>query len=330
MKQENDGTEKVATALPPDAGTTRSLFTIGVSDKHGREIEPNDQGFSDPNAREARGLVFDLHIYQDKKGPQATAADMALYRDLARVEHALQELYPPADASSESRFRPYFVRLFCLAQLVLEGDVSQESKRKIVGGRLSTEVAKLEVAAIANDLIDDEASRVKNGHLRDLWRWAWRLALPFLAAYVVLMLAQTAPSESNGFAQWLGRLSIKPVVAANFMLLWVGTFVGVCLSYAIRTHAFSLGDLTRTDSDYLAPEVRLVLAGSFAMVLTLLAITGLGDLELGKVKFSDLGVQSMPTLAFVVGAVLGISEQKLSGTVEKRVGDLFGRVSPAK
>ena len=193
--------------------------------------------------------------------------------------------------------------------------------KKEIGNRLSDDAAKAEVAAIANDLIDDEAPRIKNGHLRELARCAVKLTIPFLASYVVLTLF------AKELTDLLLKLNIVPVVAANFMLLWVGTFVGVCLSYAIRTHVFSLADLTRTDKDYLAPQIRLILAGGFAMVIALLCIVGLGDIEFGTVKLSNLGMKPVPMLAFVLGAVLGISEQKLSGTIEKRVGDLFGGVT---
>jgi hypothetical protein len=119
----------------------------------------------------------------------------------------------------------------------------------------------------------------------------------------------------------LGQLGIEASTAANFMLLWVGTFVGVCLSYAIRTHVFTLSDLTRANSDYLAPEIRLLLTGSFATLLALAAFAGFADLTIGSVHAKDIA--SKPMLAFVVGAIIGISEQKLSGTVEAKLGSLF-------
>ncbi len=295
-------------------------FTIGVADRDGRQLGPDARGFSDPTAREARALVFDVHIGADS-GP--TVDELERYRELSRLEHALQELYPEGMPAAESRFRPYYVRLFHIAQLILEGDVSEgPDGRKQVGQPLSAEAAKAEIAAMTNDLIDDEAPRVKNGHLRDLAQWAGRLALPFLGAYGVFMLMQPGAGEKpNALVNLMLQLQVQPAAAANFMLLWVGTFAGVCLSYAIRTHRFSLTDLTRSDDDYLAPQIRLLLAGAIATLLALFCIVGLGDVELGTIRLSAIADQ--PMLAFVIGAVMGIGEKKLTGTIEKRSGAVF-------
>jgi len=311
---------------------TPTPFTIGVTDKEGNKIKPVG-GFSDPGAHEAFGIVFDVNLRGDS---EPTAALMERYRELAKLEHAIRELYletkpsneakvtKRAKVNNETKFRQYFVRLFYLAQLILEGDVYKENDDKKVGNRLSDDAAKAEVAAIANDLIDDEAPGIKNGHLRALAGLAGRLSLLFLAAYVVLMRFNYNAPNSNLLMEVLRDLKIDQLAAANFMLLWVGTFLGVCLSYAIRTHTFSLSDLTRTDSDYLTPEIRLVLAGAFATLLTLFCVAGLGDVAFGNVKLT--AITTDPRMAFIVGAVFGISEQKLSGTVEKRVGKLFGSV----
>ena len=134
------------------------------------------------------------------------------------------------------------------------------------------------------------------------------------------------PSENSVLATFFMSMKINASATANYMLLWVGTFIGVCLSYAIRTHTFTLADLTRTDADYLAPTARLLLTGSFVMLLTLAAVLNLVELSIGSVKLSD--VATNPLLAFLIGSILGISEQKLTGTVEKRFGEMFS--SPGK
>jgi hypothetical protein len=324
MSQDNDNTnpkvngENEKTNVADPAGPP---FTIGVTDRDGNELPAND-----PGAKEAHGIVFDVHI---TGSTQPSATEMELYRDLAKVEHALQEIYlrtaATDEAATEARFRPHFVRLFFLAQLALEGDVTGSGTERKVGGRLSPEAAKAEIAALAADVIDDEAPSIKNTHLRQLAAWAGALALPFLAGYAVLMMWGQKTEGAKWLVDKLTQLHIEAVPAANFMLLWVGCFVGVCLSYAIRTHSFSLTDLTRTDADYLIAPARLLLTGTFVMLLALLGVVGLGDVEIGTLKLSAIAGNA--TLAFVVGAVLGISEQKLTGTVEKRVGNLFGGAS---
>lgn len=294
-----------------------AAFRIGVADQQRKEIKPARDNPSDPNQKEARWLVFTPNISATGMGP--TTTDMNSFRDLEEIAHALNELYPDTDTRNETKFRPYFVRLFQVAQLVLEG-TSEGGK---YGGRLSIEASAAEIKRIGTDLIDDEAPRIKNSRLRDLTLAAGKFSVLFLSAYVVLMLFLTT-KESIVIA-YLGRLMIDSSIVANFMLLFVGSFVGVCLSYTIRTHTFSLTDLTRSDSDYLSPKFRLLLAGTVGMLLALLAMVGLGDVQLGGVKISEAA--NNPMLAFLVGAIFGISEKKLSGTIEMRVGDLLGRIA---
>ncbi len=309
-------------AAAPDgvaAPSRNHPFRIGVADREGKEIGPDSNGFSDPSDRQARNLVFDIDLSLSENGP--TTTEMALYCELGKLEHTLNELYPASDPASEAKFRPHFVRLFYLSQLVLEGDPTRDSNgRKKSGNRLSVDAAKAEIASIGEDLINDEAPRIKNGHLRELAKQAGKFLVPFLLAYVVLTLF--ASSKNSEFLAYLTRLHIDAGVAANFMLLWVGTLVGVCLSYALRTHEVSVSDLTRTDDDHLSPEIRLLLTGALATLLMLIALIGLGDVTIGGYSISN--IDHNPTLAVVLGAIFGISEQKLSKTVLKRVENLFG------
>jgi hypothetical protein len=275
-----------------------------------------------PSDPKARRLVFDVDIA--KGGPSPTMSDMALIRELGRIEHALNELYPAGQENADSRFRLYFVSLFYIAQLALEGDVQVDDKGKVtsVGGRLSSESAKAEVQAIADELIEDEAPRIKNRHLHELGRWAAIAGVPALPAYVLISLLSPDGNSANEFSKLMLRLHVDPGAAANFMLLWAGTMVGVCLSYAFRTTTFSLVDLTRTDSDYLSPQLRLLITGTLAVILVLMAVLNLGDVTIGTMSIAKAA--ELPMLAFVVGAILGIGEQKLSGTVATRAGELFG------
>lgn len=292
-------------------------FTILLADKNNKELDPA----TEPSAQEARELVFDVHINDTHEPP--TPELMGYYRELAKIQHSLQTLYPDASPANEGKFRPYFVRLFYLAQLILEGDVYKDDNgARKVGQRLSSEAAKAEIAAMVSDLIDDEAPRIKNRHLKELGWKTILYSVAFLGTYVLLRLTVDHP---DGFARFLYRLNIDPIGAANFMLLWVGTFVGVCLSYAIRTHTFSLTDLTKTDNDYLAPEIRLAFAGALATLLTLVSLAGLGDVDIGGQHLSN--VTSKPVVAFVLGAILGISEKTLPGTIQKRASDLVGRAA---
>lgn len=323
-KGDSKETPQTAAQSPDTPPAPRSAFTLLVADKNGRGLppDPGPNDVPDPSDPNACELVFDIAI---ETGSSPDTTDLALYRQLEKIGHALRELYLTPQPPQEDKFRPYFVRLFYVAQLALEGDVSLDAdKKKKVGGRLSTEAARAEIAALEKDLIEDEAPRLKNTRLAKLASSALSLSVVFLTGYVLLMLLP----KSGDVVRLLGSLGVERNVLSYFMLLWVGCFVGVCLSYAMRTHDFGIAELTCDNPDFLAPHVRLLLTGTFAAVLAMVAIAGLGDVELGSLKLSD--IKTDPTKAFLLGAILGLGEQKLMGTVQARLGGFFPGQAEAK
>lgn len=219
---------------------------------------------------------------------------------------AVQRLYG-ADSRPDNKFRRYYVRIFRLTQLGLEGPDA------------SPEVAKAALATVTHDLIDDEAPRVKNGHLMALGRVALLFSVPFALTYLALSLIDATLLEPT-----LINLGIGRETAANFMLLWLGCFLGVWLSYGIRTSTVTLNDLTNTDSDKLLPHVRLAFAGALTMLLGLLFVMGIVEVKVGAYVVTKIADD--PTLAFIIGVFCGISEVNLPVAASKRaaafVGDL--------
>lgn len=225
---------------------------------------------------------------------------MDLVSDIETVSRALRILYKPED----TRFRMYYVRLFSLGQLGLEG------------ANAYTDVAKGALATVTAELIDDEAGRVKNDHLKKLGAYA----AGFIAAFGALYwLMSCLPPKAL-----LACLRIDPEVMANFMLLWMGAMLGVWLSYAIRTTTFTLRDLLITDNDRLVPFIRLTYAGSLSMILGLLLVTGIANVSVGGISFRDIATR--PTLAFLVGVFCGIAELTLPTAVAKRASDFLSSV----
>lgn len=244
---------------------------------------------------------------------------MALCRGLADYEHAIREIYLEGPEPNDSKFKDRFIAVFGLSQLILEGHVTEietDGKReKHVGKSLPLEVAKKEIELLHQDLIDDEAFRVKNKNLATLTYEALKLSPFFLVAYVVLRML--VPTE----AMLWDQLAIQPLTASNFMLLWVGVFLGVCLSYAIRTQQFTLTDLTRPSADYFSPRNRLLLAGALVTLLAYLSMVGLGDIKIGEISLQ--GIASNPMVALTAGAILGLFEYKLTGLVAGRAAALL-------
>lgn len=294
-----------------DVAPTEGPFTILVSESDEKRIQPDANGFSHPEDSRARHIVFHINTQNNP-----TASDMALLADLQAIARVVEERLQNADG----HFRSHFVRLFHLAQLVLEGHVEADpSGRKRVCPRLPTEAAKVQIALAERELVESEAPPVKLKRLHELLTWAMYLSVPFLVAYTVLRM-----QPLNGY--WPGVLEhlgvVDSTIASNFMLLWVGTFLGVCISYALRTHDISLTDLVPGKCDYLSAVSRLLLTGALAMLLVMIADIGLADVQIGPQKLSE--ITDTAQVAFVVGALLGASEKILSSAFDTRVRSLIG------
>lgn len=298
-----------------------SVFTIELLSETGDPIQPADSGCYRPEHPQARRLSISIN----PTDTEPTEEQMELCRGLTDYEHAIREIYLDGAQGAQpdvSKFKEKFVAVFGLSQLILEGHVTEPigvdgKKKKHAGKTLPLNVAKKEIALLHQDLIDDEAPRVKNNNFLSLQREAMKLAVFFVLAYVVLRML--VPTEVGTTLSH--QFSIQPLTASNFMLLWIGAFVGVCLSYAVRTQKFTLTDLTRPSADYFWPQNRLLLAGAFATVLAYLAMVGLGEVTIGEISLK--GIASNPMVALTAGAIMGLFEYKLTGLVAGRAGALL-------
>ncbi len=283
-------------------------YRIWTADANGGVLNPPDpvDPTKNPYPVPSDPAAVDIYFGLDSTAPQPPPKEQGeLHGELEKVLGVVQRLYLSNAAKPDMKFRRYYVRLFRLAQLGLEG------------ADVSTEIAKIALDTVTRDLLDDEGGRVKNNHLRELGRAALEFSVPFVVLYIGLSLA-----GSTEVCSLLAKLQIDPRIAANFMLLWVGCFLGVWLSYGIRTVTVTLDDLINTDSDRLLPRVRLVFAGSLTMVVGLLFIVGAIEVKLGT--FVVTKIASSAPLAFLVGALCGISETSLPGVASKRAANFIG------
>ena len=288
-------------------------YRVWPADRDGEPIgfktgQPNQ--LPDPTDENAVLIYFGIPANVPQPPPKD---QIDLQEEISKVLRTLQLIYHQSsgtiDGRRKAQFRTYYVRLFRLAQLGLEGpDVFPE-------------IAKSALSKVTTDLIDDEASRVKNGHLMKLGWTAISLGIPFTLVYVFMQLV---PKNSK-VVVFLQSLGIDQYLFANFMLLWIGCFLGVWLSYGIRTSVFTLQDLTVTDSDRLRPGIRLLFAGCLTMILGIMFMLGVVQLSIGNYSLTDFS--SKPMLAFLVGTFCGISELMLPTAVGKRASDFIGKSS---
>jgi hypothetical protein len=226
-----------------------------------------------------------------------------------RVLRTVQVLYGKTDADSErnaTQFRIYYVRLYRLAQLGLEGS------------NVAPDIATTALESTTSDLIDDEAANVKRTHLRILGRNAATASAGYLMVYFLMRLIACYWGVGDAFLLHMG---VSTLLVANFMLLLTGCSVGVWLSYGIRTTTFKLSDLTVTDSDRLTPIIRLIFAGSLTVILGIVFVIPLVDVKIGTISASN--ISTFPMLAFVVGCFCGVSELALPATISKRASDFI-------
>ena len=310
------GTNAPPTEPVPATGTVRErgdapplktvgFFRIETANESGGTIQSGSPPKPDPSSVDARELAFVLDPTRNGAPPKE---QIDLMVRIEQVLHAAGAVYPLGDKTSEPRFRLYYVSLFNAARWGLEGPAA------------ATDQARADVDRIEQHLIDNAAGKIKNAHLRALSKLAFGLSIPCVVAYCVLRLF-----DAGALPLLLARLQINPPSLANFMLLWIGCFVGVCLSYGLRTTVFTLADLTVTDKDYLRPGIRLIFAGMLTMLLCLFARLGFVDIQFGTFALSQ--VADEPTLAFVVGAICGISELALPASMSKKAEKLIAPAS---
>jgi hypothetical protein len=231
---------------------------------------------------------------------QPTDDQSRLYDETNTVLEVVKRLYlEDGSRPNKAKFRAYYVRIFRLSQVGLEGtDPSPKQARSTLD-------------ALKASLLDDEGTHIKTRNLAALGETALGLSLPLAVLYFVLMIS--GPGDID---RLLAKLQVSRIGLANVLLLWMGCFTGVVLSYGVRTINLSLTDLVNPGPDRLSPGMRLVFIGTLTMFFGLLFIKGIVEIKLGG--YSTAHIDSDPALAFIVGTLFGLSEAALPGLAGKQ------------
>jgi len=294
----------------PDTVTDTGAFYVWPADAKGEPINPPDKSQKPADYRPNPGDDRAVEIYFGLLDSVASPAkeQVELQVEIEKVLRVVQRVFLSAGKQGAAKFRIYYTRLFYVAQVGLQG------------AHAAPEVARAALAQIGSDLLEDEAGRVKNAHLRTLGIYAGLYSLPFLLAYVLLCL----PSPGGGVEHYLQRLQIDRVWLGCFALLWAGCFHGVWLSYGIRKNKFVLADLVTADDDLLVPQIRLLFAGLLTCAVGLTIALGIVDVKLGTLSLADF--THVPALAYVAGLFFGIGELALPASIGSRASTLAGTV----
>lgn len=277
----------------------KGAYIVWVTDAEGNLIHPPSREKPDiqPDPGDPRAVDMYFSLLELPEPPPKD--QFALQIEIDKVLRTCQRLYLNPGALQAAKFRIYFTRLFRLAQLGLQGE------------HPLPEIAASALATVAADLVDDEGGSIKNGYLAKLGFFACAYSAVPLALYVLLRLL---PQDFT--TPWLHSLNVDRDLLSCFLLLWTGCFLGVWLSYGIRKTKFTLADLTSSDQDRLAPQIRLLFAGLLTMLIGILLVLDLIQLSIGSVSLT--AITSYPLLAFMVGAFCGISELSLPASIGNR------------
>lgn len=268
-----------------------------------QSVAPSDEdGNVTQSTADSKARTLRFAINPNVKEPPKD--QLELKQSVESALSAIRRLYP--DPANDKDFRRYFVQIAGAAQVGL------------VGSPAYPDVGKLALAGTVSDLIDHEGGRIKNKHLKDLAVQSAKLSAPLLVAYFLICLIN---STTSGLEKLLDVLGVAPSTASSFLIMLVGCFLGVTLSYAARTTTLTLSDLVTPDTERLHPIVRLLVSGGWAVVFGYFLSLEIVAFQVGAVTTKSFG--SQPSLAFLLGAMCGLSNLTLPGAVLKKVNDLL-------
>lgn len=208
--------------------------------------------------------------------------------------HATGEPGPARDRVRASRMR----ELHQLAQLGLAGSAPQVS----LAARLLVDQRQ--------GILDQEAPRRKQAHMRHLGLAAAQAGLPALAVGVAANAL--AGADISGMTE----------IARGLGFLLAACAAGVWVSFAARKAQYTFEDLIQPERDYLSPGMRIAFAMILTVVIGLLFHVGGAKVELGTIQ-STMVLRS-PEIAVVVGFLCGFSEQVLAKSLQARAGKMLG------
>ena len=225
--------------------------------------------------------------FQTKIDVQATPEQLLLKSEVEQTLVVLQMLFSVED----KRFFDYYNPLLSLAQCGLVGDYAQP------------EVARRALADLKKEVVAREAGNVKNRYLKNLGQMA------LISAGFVSLL---------GCLLWVVAGDNK---TTNFCYLWLGSMIGIWLSFGSRKTQLTFDELAIPETDRLEPLIRLILAGLFTCLFGLIFVLKLVVVTIGEVK--SFQIADNHALAILVGAFCGFSELALPSKFASQAARLF-------
>jgi hypothetical protein len=213
--------------------------------------------------------------FQTRKDVEATSEQLLLKSEVEKTLVVIQMLF----LATDKRYFDYYNPLLSLTQCGLVGDYAQP------------EVARRALAELKSEIVAREGGNVKNRYLKQLG----------LMAFI-----------SGGVSSLLGSVLLlvdRDNLMSSFCFLWLGSMIGVWLSFGSRKTQLTFEELAIPETDRLEPLIRLVFAGLFTCLFGLIFVLKLVIVSIGEIKSFQLDHNL--TLAILLGAFCGFSELAL-------------------
>jgi hypothetical protein len=161
---------------------------------------------------------------------------------------------------NEKTFTIYFHQLKNLAKLGLWGKDSQ------------CEIAKKGLELYKEEILTNEAGKIKNAYIKKLGKSAFSLGI--IPLLIGIALDFTFCYKNTIICSYC-------MITKNLLFLWAGAMLGVWLSFTISKTTITFEDLVLVEKDHLEPLFRLFFVGGLSIIFGLLIIKKVFVLKLG-------------------------------------------------
>jgi hypothetical protein len=209
----------------------------------------------------------------------------------------VEQLFGNPSAPQAKRFDAYRFKLFSLARVGLERDADPKTAMQALN-------------SLRAEILAQEGPRVKNGYMKRLGAWATASSL--ISAILYLVIRNNAD------------FSVLGTAFRNVLVLWTGTMIGTWLSFGIRRNILTLRDLSNLEADMVEPAIRLIFTGLIAVTIAFIFMQGMVNVTVGQLNSANLFGHG--STAFLIGILLGVSEQALPGALTRRAAQFVSEV----
>lgn len=288
---------------------TRPKVENSASDRVGAyEVRLADRENEDDKGISWRDIIFERNDELKQVPPE----QLKLKAEIDGVLSTLDVIFPQekSEASedprippksmtfAQRRFQEYQIRILGFAQIGLQTPADPDSARQVL-------------ETLQADVLLREGPRVKNGYIIKLGYAALTIAVVAATGYLIIRRQQD--------------FSILMTAYRNGLPLWVGTMIGAWLSFGIRRPKIVFKDLGALEEDMLEPAVRLIFTGLIATTIFFIFVCQMVTVKVGGLSSAD--IMNHGSSAFLIGMLLGVSEQALPGALTRRASQFVSEVA---